>query len=231
MAAFTHAVTLSSTSNTNVYTTGAFTPAADDLLVAVVGTSGYFGAITPSDSQGIGWTEIATALYVSSARREYLYVANAKAAASSMTFTATTEVDTFATGANVVVARLSGMSRTGSAAVRQSQTVENHAADVAPATPTISFAAACLTGNPTLGCVCSGTNPPGLTEPTSWTEQADAGHGAPNNGIEYVTRDSGFTGTDLTWLSSSANAYAIIAVEFDTSAATTTATSRAYVFG
>ncbi|MDP2735983.1 MAG: hypothetical protein Q8P12_07310, partial [bacterium] len=67
-----------------------------------------------------------------------------------------------------------------------------------------------------LGAVGNDSNPAGLAAPVGWTEQADVGQGNPPVGLETVTRDSGFTGTTITWGGTSASAFASIIVELDT---------------
>ena len=214
-AAVTHAVTTTSTANTTSYASGAFTPAANDLLVAFVVASATTATGTMTDSQGLGFTKVTSRVYNSSAETIYLFVANNLAAASSMTVTFDCTGDA-ATGVVIFVARVSGMTRTGTAAIRQSSGQNNLTAGTTPAPV---FAAAALTGNPTLGVVGNLSNPAALTEPTGWTERGDTGFASPTRGGEYVSRDSGFTGTTITWGSAGATAKGDISVELDTSAA------------
>lgn len=215
MAVVTHAIATPSTTNASSYASGAFTPAAGDLLVAFVVASGTIAAGSMTDSQGLGWTKIAQSFKGGGVDSLYLFISNALAAASSMMVTFDCTGDA-ATGAVVSVARVSGVTRTGVSAALQSQESNNVAAGNTPA-PT--FDVSVLTGNPTLGVVGNGANPAGLTPPTNWTEQNDTGYNNPTTGSEYVSRDSGFTGTTMTWGSSSATAHGAIIVEIDTSAA------------
>lgn len=83
-------------------------------------------------------------------------------------------------------------------------------------TPCVSaFASACLTENPTLGLVTSALNPANMTEPTGWTEQADTGYTTPTRGAEYVSRDSGHTGTTITWGNTGSASHGALIVELD----------------
>lgn len=219
MAACTHAVSTASTTNASSYASGSFTPAAGDLLVAFVTATGTVAAGSMTDSQNLGWSKVTTALKASSADTLYCFVANKFAAASSMTVTFDCTGDA-ATGAVIQVVRVASMLRKGPLAIRQSAVSSNQTSG----TPGPSFAASALTGNVTLGLVGNATNPATMTTPTNWTEQNDTGYGTPTTGAEYVTRDSGFTGTTITWGSSSASAFGAIIVELDTSSAPTMST-------
>lgn len=211
MASVTHRVSTASTSNTTSYASGSFTPGASELLVVFV-TASDTAAVdaTLSDSQGLGFSLVATGLKNSSTDRVYAFVANALAAASAMTVTFDCSSDA-ATGAIIQVAGVSGMTLTGFKAIRQVAIAENQSAG----TPTISFNLAALTGNPTLGLIGNSTNAAGMTAPTNWTEKDDTGYATPTTGAEYVSRDSGFTSTGITWGSSSASAYGGIIIELN----------------
>jgi hypothetical protein len=80
-------------------------------------------------------------------------------------------------------------------------------------------AGSALTGNVTLGFLANGTNPATMTEPTGWTEAADLGYATPTTGVHAVHRDSGFTGTTITWGSTTGGSTLDIILEMDTSAA------------
>lgn len=211
-ATVTHAVSTADNGNGTSYVSGAFTPVAGDLLVVFVTATGTVATGTMTDSQGLGFTKVTSALKNTSADTIYFFVSNNTAAASSMTVTFNCTGDA-ATGATTQVARIAGMSRKGLSAILQTAKQENQAAS---GTPAPAFAAAAHTGNPTLGVVGNSTNPATMTPPTSWTEQNDTGHTLPTDGSEYVSRDSGFTGTTITWGSTSASAFGDIIVELDT---------------
>jgi hypothetical protein len=216
----THAIATASTTNAATYTSGSFTPVAGDLLVVFVTSSGTVGAGTMTDTQSLGWTKITSAVKNTSADTIYCFVANAPAAAVATTVTFGTG-GAAATGAFIDVARVAGMTRTGAAAVRQSAIQSNGAA---AATPAPTFGSAVLTGNPTLGVIGNGTSPATMTAPASWTEMDDStGYATPTTGQEYVSRVSGFTGTTITWGSTSASAFGSIIIELDSTTAPFTA--------
>lgn len=221
MGVVTNGVGTASTSNVATYASGSFTPAANDLLIAFVTVSGNTdanGYIT--DSQNLGWDLITTALFASSANKIYAFVAKKLAAATSMTVTYNISSGT-ATGCVIQVARVSGITMTGIAAIRQSTTVANQASGSAPAP---AFSSNCLTGNPTLTVVGDSTNPPGLTAPTSWTSQSNTGYATPTTGAQYASRNSGFTSTTITWGSSAGSAFGAIAIEVNVDAPPSTPT-------
>lgn len=123
---------------------------------------------------------------------------------------------TVASGANdagvVGVIRVSGMSRFGSSAVRQSSTA-NGANGVAPA---MTFSSSALTGNVTI--VSVGSTDTTTTPNASWTERIEANQLTPTTALEVATRDSGFTGTTVTAGATQTGAWSCIGVELDCSA-------------
>jgi len=206
----THRVSTPSTANATSYTSGSFTPAAGELLVAFVNASGTTAAGSMTDSQGLNFTRIISAAYGGNASTVYCFVSNATASASSMTVTFDCTGDA-ATGADIVVAGVTDVNGTGASAVQQSTRQQNQNSG----TPAPVFGASCDTNNPTLVCVgIEGDNPANVSPPGGWTEQADTGHANPATGTEYATRDSGFTGTTVTWGSAPATTiFADVAIE------------------
>jgi hypothetical protein len=218
MAAVTHRhADTPDTSNASSYTSGSFTPGNGELLVVVVDASGTAATGTVTDSIGGTYTRIIGAQH-SSADLIAFFVRDALIGTGvSMTVTFDCTGDN-ATGCNIFVAGVSGMTRTGASAVRQSDNTDNTGAGT---TPSITFPAAALTGNPTIVAIGNASNPAGCTPPTSLTELADVGYSTPTRGTEYASRDSGFTGTTITWGAASASAWGAVGIELDTSAAAT----------
>ncbi len=214
MAAVTTGVSATTSVDNSALTTGSFTPALGDLLIAFGGVGGQSGGGTFTDSQGLTWTQVTSALRSASAATLVCSVANAFAANAAMTVTFTPAGAPTDTGICIAVLRVSGMSKFGAAAIVQSAKEENQAA---AGTPAPTFAGSAVTSNPTIGAVHNVSNPATMTEPTGWTERYDIGDTIPNNGLEVVSRDSGFTGTTVTWGSASATGYSDIIVELDAS--------------
>lgn len=217
MAATTHAVSTPSTSNVTSYASGAFTPAVGDLLVVFVMASATAAAGSLSNSAGITFHTATTAVKGTSADKMWCFIANSLvASAVSMTVTFDCTGDA-ATGCIIKVARVSGMSKTGSAAVKQSGVQNNIASG---GTPAVTLGAARDTNNPTLGAVANndGTDPV-ATEPSGWTKLGtDSVYATPNNGMNAVFRDSGETSATVTWGSTvSGGQHCTIVVELDAS--------------
>lgn len=189
------------------------TPAANDLIVIIAAHSGNSSAATPTDDQGGTYTAIANAVKASSADRLGLFVRNSPIpAAISTVFT---HAPGTSTGGGLAVLKVTGMTRSGSSAVRQSAKQDNQAA----ATPAPVFGSAPLTGNPVIGVLFNATNPATMTPRTNFTERADAGYNSPATGLEVMSRDSGETATTQTWGSASASAFCSLVVELDSSLA------------
>jgi ABC-type transporter Mla subunit MlaD len=209
-ATFIFATSLAQSTNNSNGTTAAFTPAANELLLVYVIASGASADGTVTDNQSGTYTNVASALARASADRLSVHVRN------SLTTNVSHQVTWTRSGSNtgvcVAVHRVSGMTRTGSSAVRQFKVASNQAAAGTPAT---TFDTAAITTNATVAFVGNGTNPGGVTPPTSWTGSHNDGYNTPSTGIRTAYRNSGFTGTTITWGGTSASAFGVIAIELD----------------
>ena len=207
-------VATASTSNANNYTTGSFTPAANDLLVAFVAATDTTAAGTLENSgTNLGWTRVTTHTWDTGVDTAYLFVANALAPATAITCTFRCTGDN-ATGSVVTVLRVSNMTRAGLSAIFQSAGQSDQAA---AGTPAPAFATAAKTWSPIVGLVANSSNPAALTPPSTWSEESDTGYNSPTTGSEVVSKANGFTGTTVTWGSTSATAFASIIAELDAS--------------
>jgi hypothetical protein len=200
----------------NKTATLAGTTAGDLLVVVAAQTAVSIGpGITDDNSSGT-YTSVVSAGKNTGADIMYVFVRNSLIATTASTIITMTSGGGD-TGGGLFVYRLTGMSKVGAAAVRQSKTQQNQTANAAPA-PT--FSAAALTTNSIIGAVFDSTNPPSQTAPTSFTEQHDVGYNSPATGCETVTIDSGFTGTTVTWgATDPSGAWCSVIVEFDASSA------------
>lgn len=217
MAATTHEIGTADTGATP-NTSGAFTPALNDLLIVAVVASGTADtAPTLTNSAGLTFTLITRSAYSASANSIYIFVSNALvSSATSQTVTVDCPADS-ATGTIIFVEAVAGMTRTGLGAILQFARQQNQSAG---GTPTAVFGANVNTNNVTIGVVGNSSSPAGLTPPTSWTEPAstgDLGFSTPTTGGEVVFRDSGFSSTTVTWGSTSATVFGTIMIELDTS--------------
>lgn len=190
---------------------------AADLLVVVVVLTGAVATPTVTDDQGGTYTEVSGGGFFknTSADKMWLFVRDSLVPATLSTVITMTSPGGD-TGGGLLVYRVTSMSRTGAAAVRQKAGQSNQAA---AGTPAPVLPAAALTGNSVIGAVFNATNVATLTPPTGWTEKHDTGYATPTTGVETATIDSGFTGTTVTWGSTSASAFASLVAELDASAA------------
>ncbi len=188
------------------------TTVTDDLLVVFVSLSANTGlAATMTDNQGGTYFLINSVLWSSSANSLLAFVRN------TLVTSGTSTVITCNSGSNtageLVVIACAGSLRAGYAAIRSGGWQANQASGTAA--PVLNQAA--LTGNMTLAAVASGDTT--TTEPTNWTERQDANQSTPTTALQVSTRDSGFTGTTITFGASTSTAFASYCLELDGSAA------------
>lgn len=224
MATIVKRVLTGSTANATTYASGSFTPTVGDLLVGIVHATGSADIATTltSSANAITFTALPTLVQTLSGNVSVVFVADQLVGASPASMTVTYGLTTAATGAFIEVDAVTGMSRAGMSAVRQSAFNVNLAANVAWAA---TFLNAVLTSNPVLGFVghAGGAT---VTPPAGWTElDQPTDQVTPTVGFEVAEADSGQTALSYTWTSSlgspANNTRANIgAVEFDTSAVT-----------
>jgi hypothetical protein len=82
---------------------------------------------------------------------------------------------------------------------------------------TFSGTQAALTANLCIGAVCGGSVAPAVTQPGSWSESLDTNYTVPTTGLETAFRNSGETGSTITWGSTIATAFASMVIELDIS--------------
>lgn len=213
--------TFTTASGTKTATLGAL--AAGEMVFVVVANTGSTAlpTVTDDNPDGLGaYTAIAgPILKATSADRMYLFARNALVGNTASTII--TMAPGATSGGGLSASRWTGFTRVGAALIRsitgtpQVGKQDNQAAaTAAPALP-----AACLTTNPTIGVVFNATNPPTFTATASWTERFDNGFNTPTTGMHVQTRDSGFTGTTVTWGTASGSAFCSMIVELDASVA------------
>lgn len=194
--------------------TAALTPAVNGLLVVVAGQSGIITPGTVADDRGGTYTFILSCVRSASNSYGAIYVRN-QLVTSAVLHTVTLTTGGADTGGGLNVFEFSGMTRTGSGAVRQSGKEDNKTTG----TPTcVLSVGAALTTNPLLGATVVILNPAAETPPTGWTERQDVGYATPTSGLETATIDSGFTGSSVVWGAASSAAYGAMAIELDASA-------------
>jgi hypothetical protein len=190
------------------------TPTAGRLPIIVTAHTGNTAATAPTDNQS-GTYSIIAGPFTKASAADTIYIWARTALTPASSSTVFTHAPGTTTGGGLVVLEASGMSRTGASAARQAAGQSNQAS---LGTPAPVFGSAVLTGNPVIGAVFNGANPANITQRGGFTEQFDNGYATPTTGLEVISRDSGETGTTMTWGSSSSTAFASIVVELDSSA-------------
>jgi hypothetical protein len=201
--------TQSGTSGTS-YGSSSFTPTAGSLLVVFVrGTSTRaVGATLASSVGGLNFDPI-TAGDWGSTSRNYAYVADAVSTAVSQTVTFDCTGDT-ASGLAILVLEITGLTRVGTDAIKQFADEPGLDAEI----PAATFPSSVLTGNPTITFFAQNINA-NITVPTGWTEDFDTGGASAR--AEVAHRDSGFTGTTITYGNAASSSWGQIIVEMDAS--------------
>jgi hypothetical protein len=201
---------INSSVDTDSYSFASFTPTAGARLVAIVAafnTNSDVGAVSDSGI-GLTWTKRRRTVWGASSQHEcYLFessVVPGSPSATVVTFSCTGDA---ATGCGATLFEVIGSSGTPTFV----QAKDN--SSVAASGPNVTMDAALLTGNAYLGAGGMVNNPPGVTEPASWTETADLGH-ASSEGHFSAYRVNGETGTSVSW-TGGVNVWAVIVVEYE----------------
>lgn len=183
------------------------TPAVGDLFVVFCArTTSTATPTVGDDNTGGTYSLIDGALGRASGDKLFAFVRDNLFLNTAPTIVTLTQSGDAGGGLNVLA--ISGCSVAGLAAIRQSGKKENQAAG----TTNCAFPAAGKS-NLMLGAIFNATNTATMTAPASWTERRDVGFATPTTGLETATRDSGETGTTITWGSNSASSYASMVVE------------------
>lgn len=223
---YTYRGSTTSSTDTTSYASSSFTPGAGSTLVVfVVASDTTTDAGGMSDSQSLGWVKVNKTLFNTSTSEVLVFVSQKRTANSSMTVTFDCTGDA-ATGCAIMVYEITGITRSGWSAVRQFNSAANQAGG---GTPDVGLYTV-VSSNIVLGCVGNLSSPAGLTVPGSGAvEDADVGYSTPTTGAEVVSRTGSTTG-GLTWGSTSATAFAAVALEIDASAEVVTQ-SNVYAAG
>lgn len=198
---------------------GSFTPAGDGPLIAFVfATATTQATCTLTNSLGGAntFTQFQMVAQGGSAHSLYGFVSDVISTASAQTVQFSCASDE-ANGSIIFVFEANGVTKTGLNAIEQIATRANVGAGT-DTTPDVTFAGSATTTNPTVVFFAQLANPAGITEPTNWTEASDTGYTTPDAGAEWAYRNSGFTGTNIVWGSTTALAWAGMGIEVDASA-------------
>lgn len=192
------------------------TPAVGDLLIIITAHTGVGSSDLPTDNQGGTYSLIAQSTWgTNGTGRMVLFVRNSLvSSAVSTIFTHDPTPSGTSTGGGLAVLKVTGMSKSGTGAIRASTGAATFAAAATPA-PILSNVP--LTANPVIAAMWNATSPAGMTPRTGYTELVDVGYGTPTTGLEIMSRDSGETSATITWGSASASAGGSLVAELDAS--------------
>jgi len=183
---------------------------AGRLIVVFTGHTGYSGSTAPTDDQGGTYSLICGAVKNGSADKLEAWVRDQLSPAVSMTIT---HAPGGTSGGFIAAQQVNNISKAGLDAIVQYATEDNQSAG----TPAPTFGAAAQSANGILGVLFNATNPSGMTAPSGYTESFDSGYSSPTTGYEVARRNSGETGTAISWGSSSASVFCSIVLEIDAS--------------
>ena len=195
------------------------TPAVNDLIVIVAAASGTnetnaaTTAVTDNNSSGT-YIKLADSgsAGAGASPRITIWVRTALVGSGSSTVFTATQANS--SGGGLAVCKVTGMTRVGLEAIRRAGV----AFGATSTTPTVVCITPFLTGNACIGGVVNEGNPATLTQPGSWSELGDLGYNSPTSGLQVASRDSGETGSTITWGSTSGSAWRAVAIELDVTA-------------
>lgn len=196
-----------------------FTPAVGDVIVAVApstavatisvadNNSGGAGTYTQVDADRTGWSS-------NSDGHLTMYVRDSPI--KSAVSTVITATQTGSSGGGIAVYRISGMTRSGSIAVRSNGGQSSGTASTTPA-PVLNQTP--LSTNPIIIALCNSTNgTANMTARAGYTERHDLGYTSPQAGFAVCTLDSGETSATLTLGGTTPSTFGSAAIELDASA-------------
>jgi hypothetical protein len=209
--------------------TAAFTPAANDLLIAVTGHSFALGtdpADTVTDSQSGTWDLVGTYRSFSTTVGGGLRIWARTTAVTASSMTVTSTPGGTSTGGGLAVLSVSGSSGYGSGAIR----AQAGQADVAAGTPAPVLPQAALTTSTLIGAVMTNTNgSANCAPPSGWaTEDYDLGYTSTATGIEVCHRDGGETNTTITFGAATPSQFGALVIEILPAASTADLTVTLY---
>lgn len=200
------------------------TPAVNDLIVIIAPATGTneanaaTTAVSDNNSGGAGtYLKLVDSINVGAPGSPRMTAWVRTALVGSATSTVFTASQGSSNGGGLAVCKITGMTRVGLEAIRRA----GIAVGANTTTPAVNVITPFLTANACIGAVVNETNPATLTAPGSWGELADAGYSSPVTGLEVASRDSGETGSTITWGSTS-SAWRAVVIELDSSALSAT---------
>ena len=170
------------------------TPAVNDLIVIVTVATGNTATTAPTDDQSGTYTLILSAVKAASADTMCAFIRTALI--PSAISTVFTHAPGVSTGGGLAVHKVTGMTRTGATAAKQSAKQDNQGS---AGTPAPVFGSAVLTTNAVIGAVFINLATSAMTPRTGFTETAEVSYTVPSTNTETMAINSGETGTTMTW--------------------------------
>ena len=186
------------------------TAAAGDLLVAFASVSANSQAApTMTDSNGGTYSLVGRAAWQTS--NNMLCFVRDSLLPNAIPTTLTLNTDTNTAG-EIVILAYTGISRAGSAAIKQFASQANQPAN---ATPSVTFAAPVTVGDAVVASVASSDT--ATQEPNGWSERKDVHQATPTTALEVATKNK-LTGATITYGAFESFGYAAMGLELDASA-------------
>jgi hypothetical protein len=188
--AVTHKDTNSSGTDASSYTSGAFTPTANALLVACFAAqSGNPPVINTVTGGGLTWSLIATKNYRSGSTDSTIFIYAAQASSSPSSMDVTFAFTATMTGGSWSVFEVTGTDVANGVVQTFVQAVATAGIDQSGTSTAVTLAAAGSADNRPFYVSAHDANE-GTTERSNWTEIGDTNHGTPNNGFETQWRSA-----------------------------------------
>lgn len=190
------------TANQNTYATGAFTPTAGALLIAIGAFSGTV-LTSPGLTDSRGWTwSLSDGDTQSTFALSHARIVAPAATSGTLTFDYTADQPT---GAGMVVLELTGFDST--TPIRQSIFDSNSGAGTTPTWNSGSGLASTLADSALISAFYNTTSPAGVTEPAGWTLTANQNWSSPTSGFEVAYHATPGSVSSVAWASTSATAW------------------------
>lgn len=189
--------------------TATITPALKDLFVVFAFAAGTGVGATLTDNNtnlgDVGAYTLAQSVTFGGSKL-HAYVRN------SLLRGTTSTIVTFDPGASSTAAALAVIAIGSQNVAMPAAQLQGQTATGAAGVATVTLPTSSQTEDLTLIALANTTNPPGLTAPAGWTNRSNIGAAGPI-GLIAATRDSGFTGTAITWGTNPVTTWGSIALE------------------
>lgn len=199
------------------------TPAVGDLIVIIQANTGNTTNTAPTDNNSGGagtYTLINSALKATSVDNMNVYVRTALVTSATSTIFSAAAGTT--TGGGLTVYKVTGMTKTGATAVKQSAVQANQATATVPAP---ALGSALVSPNPVITAVFNATGTATSTQlhnPLMTAMDAISSWATPTAGFLSAYNSGGSPSNTITWGSQSPSAFCSLAIELDSSGTAST---------